>query len=169
MMQFEDYLHEEIVKVVKKDQQRAYSLISEAERKLSSLNERIEKIGVRDDNANDYVEQCYDILLFLIRAKLFIEGYSCSGQGAHEAEISYMIKLGFDEKEIKFTDKLRYFRNGILYYGKLLDDELLKMKELADREGLVSALIKDAGKTQLDPGTITCLGIGPDKEEKINR
>lgn len=123
MMQFEDYLHEEIVKVVKKDQQRAYSLISEAERKLSSLNERIKKIGVRDDNANDYVEQCYDILLFLIRAKLFIEGYSCSGQGAHEAEISYMIKLGFDEKEIKFTDKLRYFRNGILYYGKLLDLE----------------------------------------------
>src|SRR3989344_4714569 len=146
MMQFEDYLHEEIVKVVKKDQQRAYSLISEAERKLSSLNERIKKIGVRDDNANDYVEQCYDILLFLIRDKLFIEGYSCTGQGAHEAEISYMIKLGFDEKEIKFTDKLRYFRNGILYYGKLLDREYaekvitftkknyLKLKRIVKRE-----------------------------------
>lgn len=123
MMQFEDYLRRGIVKVIKKDKQRAYSLIIEADRKLSSLNEKIEKIGVRDDNANDYLEYSYDIIMFLIRAKLFLEGYSCSGQGAHEAEVSFMANLGFSEKEINFTDKLRYFRNGILYYGDKFDKE----------------------------------------------
>lgn len=35
--------------------------------------------------------------------------------------------------------------------------------------GLVSALIKDAGKTQIAPGTITCFAIGPDSEEKIDK
>ena len=29
--------------------------------------------------------------------------------------------------------------------------------------------LKDAGHTVVEPGTITCLGIGPDSEEKIDR
>ncbi|MBI2575241.1 peptidyl-tRNA hydrolase [Candidatus Woesearchaeota archaeon] len=49
------------------------------------------------------------------------------------------------------------------------EKELLKHKQLADREKLKNALIRDAGRTALKPGTITCLGIGPDKEEKIDR
>lgn len=49
------------------------------------------------------------------------------------------------------------------------EEELLKFKQLADKEKLTNALVIDAGRTQLDPGTKTCLGIGPDKEEKINK
>ena len=48
-------------------------------------------------------------------------------------------------------------------------DELLKYKNLCKAEELKTALIKDAGHTVLEPGTITCLGIGPDKEEKIDK
>lgn len=46
--------------------------------------------------------------------------------------------------------------------------ELYKFKEIAKDYGLVSALITDAGKTTVEPGTVTCLGIGPEKEEKID-
>jgi|TARA_B100002003_G_scaffold245604_1_gene273658 PTH2 family peptidyl-tRNA hydrolase len=49
------------------------------------------------------------------------------------------------------------------------EKELFKYKTLADDEGLETALIKDAGHTVVEPGTITCLGIGPDEEEKIDR
>ena len=85
------------------------------------INERIEKIGVRDDNANEYVEQCYDIIMFLIRAILYKEGYKSQGLGAHEAEISYLEKLHIEKKDILFIDKLRYYRNRILYYGRRFD------------------------------------------------
>lgn len=47
--------------------------------------------------------------------------------------------------------------------------ELLDLKQKAEDAGLVVALITDAGRTQLEPGTITCLGIGPDTEEKIDK
>lgn len=47
--------------------------------------------------------------------------------------------------------------------------ELLMYKEMAEDEGLIVALITDAGHTEVDPGTITCLGIGPDKEEKVDK
>ena len=46
---------------------------------------------------------------------------------------------------------------------------LLNYKRKAEDSGLVVSLISDAGHTHLDPGTITCLGIGPDKEEKIDK
>ena len=49
------------------------------------------------------------------------------------------------------------------------EKELLKYKKEAEKENLKTALIKDAGKTFLEPGTITCLGIGPDEEEKIDK
>ena len=48
-------------------------------------------------------------------------------------------------------------------------DELLLYKKKAEDIGLVVSLISDAGKTVVEPGTITCLGIGPDKEEKIDK
>jgi peptidyl-tRNA hydrolase, PTH2 family len=47
--------------------------------------------------------------------------------------------------------------------------ELIKYQRLAKNEKLVASLIKDAGRTELKPGTITCLGIGPDKEDKIDK
>jgi len=48
-------------------------------------------------------------------------------------------------------------------------DELLKIKEEANKNNLTTSLIKDAGRTELEPGTITCLGIGPDLDEKFKK
>lgn len=48
-------------------------------------------------------------------------------------------------------------------------DELHDIKHAADANGLPTALITDAGKTIIAPGTTTCLGIGPDEEAKIDK
>ncbi len=48
-------------------------------------------------------------------------------------------------------------------------EELYRYKSRAEDAGLVSALITDAGHTHLKPGTPTCLGIGPDKADKIDK
>ena len=49
------------------------------------------------------------------------------------------------------------------------EGELLRYHTIARAHGLITALIKDAGHTQLPPGTITCLGIGPDEEDRIDQ
>lgn len=46
---------------------------------------------------------------------------------------------------------------------------LTDLAEQARREGLPHALIRDAGHTQLEPGTLTTLGIGPAQENAIDR
>ncbi len=47
--------------------------------------------------------------------------------------------------------------------------ELLELKELAEREGIPCYLVKDAGLTQVEPGTVTALGCGPAPEEVIDK
>jgi len=49
------------------------------------------------------------------------------------------------------------------------EKELIKYKIQAEDSGLVVSLITDARRTELKPGTTTCLAIGPDKEEKIDQ
>ena len=80
-----------------------------------------EKLGITNENANDYVEYCYDIFMHLVRAKMLLEGYNASGFGAHEAEVAYIRVLGFNENDVQFANQLRFFRNGMLYYGTRLD------------------------------------------------
>ncbi len=47
--------------------------------------------------------------------------------------------------------------------------ELMEYKKKAGQLKLKTALIIDAGKTHLEPGTVTCLAIGPDKEKEIDK
>lgn len=48
-------------------------------------------------------------------------------------------------------------------------EELMKYKNLAYENDLESAIIIDAGHTELEPGTATCLAIGPDASAKIDK
>ena len=118
---FDEFIKENIVKKQSIDRSRAEFLIKESEKEYNNLLNMMEKLKVNDDNANIFVKFCYDILMELIRAKMLLEGYNASGFGAHEAEVSYMRVLGFDEKHVQFADQIRYFRNGMLYYGTQLD------------------------------------------------
>ena len=48
------------------------------------------------------------------------------------------------------------------------EKELLNYFMQAKEAGLVTALIMDAGRTVVAPGTKTCVAIGPDEEEKMD-
>ncbi|AEN04756.1 peptidyl-tRNA hydrolase Pth2 [Halolamina sp.] len=49
------------------------------------------------------------------------------------------------------------------------EDELFELADKARREGLPNAIIRDAGHTQLDPGTATTVAIGPGEDEVVDR
>ena len=121
--EFSYYIAQGIIVKSSPNMQRAAFLIRESENSLEGLKERVNKIGINGKNANSIVKDCYDIIMELIRAKLIVEGYASSGQYAHEAEVSYLQVLKFQEKDIVFLNELRYFRNSVTYYGKILDKE----------------------------------------------
>lgn len=115
---FEEYLLENIARKITSNKERANSLIEDSDKREEFLKEAISKIEITDNNANYFIEEVYDILISLIRAKMLINGYMASGNYAHEAEVSYLIELKFTDYERNIMDEIRKFRNGIKYYGK---------------------------------------------------
>ncbi|GAB3026871.1 peptidyl-tRNA hydrolase Pth2 [Natronobiforma cellulositropha] len=46
---------------------------------------------------------------------------------------------------------------------------LYELAEIADHEGVPNAVIRDAGHTQLEPGTVTALAVGPAEDDLVDR
>ncbi|MBS3085078.1 hypothetical protein J4225_00120 [Candidatus Pacearchaeota archaeon] len=120
LKKFEEFTKEGFVKKQTPDSERAKSLIGEAEDKLKFYEKLKDKLGFEELNPNYIVETCYDILIEILRAKILLLGYKTD---SHEAEVSFMRNLGFSESDVLFMNQLRYFINGIKYYGKIFDKD----------------------------------------------
>jgi peptidyl-tRNA hydrolase, PTH2 family len=49
------------------------------------------------------------------------------------------------------------------------ESELVDLRKSAQELGLASAIIHDSGLTQVEPGTATCVGIGPAPSELVDK
>jgi hypothetical protein len=123
---FDEFLRIGIVKKQSQDLSRADFLKIEAEKAYHALKEFLEKVSINSENASNFIKQCYDIIMEIIRAKMLTDGFNSSGQGAHEAEVAYLRRLDFSEPDVQFIDQIRYFRNGTVYYGTPIDAEYAK-------------------------------------------
>jgi len=47
--------------------------------------------------------------------------------------------------------------------------ELYELKTIADTLRLTTSLVQDAGLTEVPPGTVTCLGIGPGPNPEVDK
>ncbi len=99
--------------------------------------------------------------VIVVRKDLKLKKGKLAVQVAHAAILAYK-KSPFKEEWEKEGQK------KIVLWCKD-KKELLKIHQEAKLNKLPVALVKDAGFTQLSPGTITCVGIGPDIQEKIDK
>ncbi|HID72114.1 MAG TPA: aminoacyl-tRNA hydrolase, partial [Thermoplasmata archaeon] len=49
------------------------------------------------------------------------------------------------------------------------EKELFALHEIAKSSGIISTVVVDAGLTEIPPETPTCICLGPDEEEKIDK
>jgi PTH2 family peptidyl-tRNA hydrolase len=100
--------------------------------------------------------------VILVRTDLKLPKGKLAAQAAHA---SVEAVLNSDNKIVQEW-RSEGMKKSVL---KVTDDKELKSFFIkAKEENLKVALINDAGRTFLKPGTTTCLGIGPDEEEKID-
>jgi PTH2 family peptidyl-tRNA hydrolase len=101
--------------------------------------------------------------VILVREDLKLTRGKMSAQASH-ASVAAVLKSHKDDLK-KWQDQ--GMKKVIL---RVKDkEELYAYKQKAEDAGLMVALITDAGHTHLEPGTATCLGIGPDNAEKIDK
>ena len=68
----------------------------------------------------------------------------------------------------KKADK-RKIREWELFLKVSSEEELLKLYYIIKESGLPCSLITDAGHTQIEPSTKTCLCVGPGSDEEIDK
>ncbi len=49
------------------------------------------------------------------------------------------------------------------------EEELFDLEKRARKLGIPCFLVRDAGLTELEPGTPTCLGVGPEEEREVDK
>ncbi|MFA6328937.1 MAG: peptidyl-tRNA hydrolase Pth2 [Candidatus Micrarchaeia archaeon] len=101
----------------------------------------------------------------VIRSDLGMGKGKMAGQCAHASVSAYALALSREKGDAREWEEEGQ-KKIVLKAGS--EEELLSLYERMKRE-MPCALIRDAGKTQLEPGTITCFGAGPADEALINK
>ena len=86
------------------------------------------------------------------------------GKGKIAVQVAHAAVTAAEEARKKFTEWWEaWLREGQCKVAVRVDslDEILQLERKSKELRLPSALITDRGLTQIDPGTTTCLGIGP--------
>ncbi|MEK6936938.1 MAG: peptidyl-tRNA hydrolase Pth2 [Nanoarchaeota archaeon] len=105
-------------------------------------------------------------LVILMRKDLNMKPGKAMVQAMHAA-VEVSLKTLKDNK-----DKVKLWREDGMKKVVLkveTEKELLRYNQEAKDSGLTTSLITDAGRTFFKEPTKTCLAIGPDKEEKIDK
>jgi len=104
------------------------------------------------------VKQC-----ILVRKDLKMEKGKLSIQCAH-ASVESVLKS--DKNIVE-----EWHNEGMKKIALKVEDkrELIKFKKMAEDVGLVTALITDAGLTVFKKPTVTCMAVGPDDDEKVDK
>ena len=103
--------------------------------------------------------------VIVVRGDLDMGKGKISAQVAH-ASLSAYRKAELADKWVARAWEAEGQKKVVLKVGS--EEELLSLYEKMKRE-IPCALIRDAGHTQVEPGTITCFGAGPAEEAKIDK
>lgn len=100
--------------------------------------------------------------VIIIRNDLKLPKGKMASQAAH-ASVEAVLKTS---KEI-----IKLWRNeGMKKITLKVDNlrDIYKLNQRAKDVGIATAIISDAGRTVVEPGTVTCLAIGPSEENQID-
>lgn len=101
----------------------------------------------------------------IVRADLKMGKGKIAAQSSHASLAAY---LNARRKNIELTQ--RWVGEGMkkIVLKVSSEEELLKYFQRCKVNGIPSELIRDAGHTQVKPGSITCFGAGPWMESEID-
>lgn len=105
-------------------------------------------------------------MVVVVRTDIGLSDGKLSAQVAHAAVSCALACRKFDKN--LFSSWFNEGQRKVVL--KVPDEDSLKELEFeARRRKLTTALITDAGLTEIPPGTVTCLGIGPALDRDIDK
>jgi len=102
----------------------------------------------------------------VVRKDLKLSAGKIASQSSHASVSSYKL-VRKNYPKIADTWEKRGQKKIVLKVSS--ESELLEYFQKTKDAEIPCELIRDAGHTQIEPGTITCFGIGPWDEEEIDK
>lgn len=91
------------------------------------------------------------------------------GQGKLAAQVAHASLMAYENAD----DRTRSAWKGEGQKKVVLqangEAPLFELADGAEREGIPHAVVRDAGHTELEPGTVTALGVGPGEDDLVDR
>lgn len=110
-------------------------------------------------------------MLFMVKQVIVTRADLKLGKGKLAAHVAHASLEGYKKAKAKDPELVaQWEEEGQKKIVVKINDEkeLLELFERA-KKAVPCALIRDAGLTQIEPGTITCLSIGPWHEDEIDK
>lgn len=104
-------------------------------------------------------------LVLVIRSDLKLSKGKTASQAAHASVMCF--KKALESNPSLASKWLRAGQPKIVLKVDSLSD-LEDLESRAEESGVITSLVHDAGRTEIAAGTATCLGLGPDHDEKID-
>lgn len=105
-------------------------------------------------------------MVIAVRGDIELSEGKLAAQVAHAA---VMASLEAKAKTTKwFAEWIREGQKKVVVMAEGLE-ELNDLEAVARRLKLVTAIVQDAGMTELPPGTVTCLGVGPGPDNIVDQ
>jgi PTH2 family peptidyl-tRNA hydrolase len=105
---------------------------------------------------------CVYKLALIVRQDIGMGKGKIAGQCGHACIMAYQTS-----PKDQLDSWLRGGQTKIVLKGQS-EDELLELYHIAKEKGMNVVAVRDSGRTQIEPNTLTVLAIGPDTEERLN-
>jgi len=90
------------------------------------------------------------------------------GTGKLAAQVAHASLMAYEDADRSMQSEWKGQGQKKVVLKASSESELFELADRAEREGLPNAIVRDAGHTQLDPGTVSALGIGPAADDRID-
>jgi len=90
------------------------------------------------------------------------------GEGKLAAQVAHASLMAYEDADRSLQSEWKGQGQKKVVLKADSEQTLFELADRADRDGLPNAIVRDAGHTQLEPGTASALAIGPASEERVD-
>jgi PTH2 family peptidyl-tRNA hydrolase len=90
------------------------------------------------------------------------------GEGKLAAQVAHASLMAYEDADRQAQSEWKGQGQKKVVLEAAGEDVLFRLADDAERKGLPNAIVRDAGHTQLDPGTVTALAVGPAADDRID-
>jgi len=90
------------------------------------------------------------------------------GQGKLAAQVAHASLSAYEDADDRTRTAWKGEGQKKVVLNGDSERQLFELADRAERKGLPNAVVRDAGHTQLQPGTVTALAVGPGEDDIVD-